>query len=332
MKEKSRLYGTIDISALKNYAYTYWIMGGYENGEKIFPQDGERFSIYNTDINYHQKENIWSYSTTPNIIYQCRNVDDTKYPPESKWCIRAAAENQYDRIRCTVRKTTDGYYFLCHDDTINGIAKNVDGTAISKPVSSNGQTLAELNTYDWGIQYGEQYAGAQVPLLDDFLKYAAIFNLGVTWHAASSEVQTYEAIMEQLAMIDKYGLTDNLIVISSGQNLDVLKTFVEYNPRISCYIGGLPEYFEDEQTLNRIRSLQTPFNKIYVQLFPWGTRPTEEFIKRAKMNNWLLYDSVTMSKEELLDEDMFSNGYSLREINDVYMIKDTVRNWAINLF
>lgn len=331
-KEACRLKNTVSTTALRNYNYIYWIMVGYDNNNSITPDAGSSINIVVDQIEIASEKSKFAYSCSPNIIFQCRNVDDTRIPPESKWSIKAAAENQYDRVRCTVRATTGGEYFLCHDTSINNYVRNKDGSELSETVSSEGRTLAELNQYDWGIKYGPEYAGATVPLLEDFLKYSAIFNMGVTWHAGSQSAQTDAALDEQIAMIDKYGLTDNLIVISSGQKLNVLQKFVAHNPRVSCYVGGLPEYFEDASNLEIIEALQTPYNKIYVQLFPWGTAPTDEFIALSKSKNWLLYDSITMTESDLCNEDMFAKGYSLREVNNVYMVKDTLRRWANSIF
>lgn len=331
-KTACRLKGTQDITGLRKFSYAYWIMLGYDNNADTSISDGDKVSIKIDWIKTQSESNKFTFSASPNIIYQCRNVDDARIPPESKWSVKAAAENQYDRVRCTVRVTTGGEYFLCHNPTINEYVLNLDGSALEEEVSAEERTLAELNAYDWGLKYGEEYAGATVPLLEEFLKYASIFNLGVTWHAGSASAQTNSAIDEQLTLIDKYGLTDNLIVVSSGQNLSALQRFVAHNPRISCYVGGLPEYFEDQTILATINSLQTSYNKIYVQLFPWGTAPTDAFIALAKTKNWLLYDSITMNENQLCNEDMFAKGYSLREVNNVYMVKDTVRRWANTLF
>lgn len=327
---------TLDVTNIRSYNYNYWVVGGFVNNARVVPSDGSNISIsLNTLLCIKDELNdiylgVLNYS--PNMIFQCRNVDDETIPPESKWYIKAAAENQYDRVRCTVRKTTDGYYFMCHDDNINNVARNSDGSVISESVSANGKTLAELNQYDWGIKYGAQYAGATVPLLTDFLKYAAIFNLGVTWHSATTDVETDSALSEQFDLIDKYGLTDNLIVITSnGHNFGTMEKILARNPRISYYIGGESEFFANETNVNRIKELQTTFNHIYVQLFPWGTTPTDEFISFAKENNFLLYDSITMSEQTLLNENMFNKGYSLREVNNVKMIKTTIRKWANSL-
>ena len=221
---------------------------------------------------------------------------------------------------------------MCHDDNINNVARNLDGSVISEAVSASGKTLAQLNQYDWGIKYGSQYAGTTVPLLSEFLKYASIYNLGVTWHSATTDVETDASLAEQFDMIDKYGLTDNLIVITSnGHNLATMEKIFARNPRISYYIGGEPEYFADSNIVARIKGLQTAYNKIYVQLYPWGTTPSDSFISFAKSNNFVLYDSVSMSVSDLLNVNMFNKGYGLREINNVYNVKATVQNWADSL-
>lgn len=272
------------------------------------------------------------FSASPNIIWQCRDVDDTHIPPFTKWYVKSAANNQYDRVRCNVRVTTDGYLFLCHDDTINNVARNTDGSAIAETINTNGQTLATLNSYDWGILYGSKYAGATVPMFEDFCKWAAMYNLGVTWHSATSLVETDALLEEQFEILDKYGLMDNLIVITSGgQRFSTMEKFKAHNPRVSYYIGGNPEFFRSADNIASIKALQTAYNKIYVQLYPWGTYPTAELIEIAKANNFLLYNSIPMSKAELLDETQFEYGFSLIECANVYRVKDTVRNWVDGL-
>lgn len=271
------------------------------------------------------------YGLNPNIIWQSRNVDDSMYPPYSKWYIQAAAKNQYDRVRFNVRKTTDGYYFLCHDDTINTEARNTDGSTISSSISATGRTLAELNSYDWGIKYGAIYEGASVPLLDDALKYSALYNLGVSIEFSSLSGWTDTDTANVLAMCDKYGITDNLIVIDpAGLDIPFLQKFIAHNKRISLYVGAVSSWWTDTNVA-RVNSLLTEYNNVYVQLYPWGTMPTTEFINLAKANDWKLYSSTAMTKSALLTEDMFNKGLSLIETNNVYMVKNTVRDWVDGL-
>lgn len=280
------------------------------------------------ELNFDIREEMPGLS--PNIIYQCRNVDDTRYPPYSKWYIQAAAHNQYDRVRFNVRKTTDGYFFLCHDNTINSEARNADGSAIGETIQSNGQTLATLNSYDWGIKYGNRYKGAGVPLLEDALKYCALYNLGVSIEHVALPM-TDEDIDATLELYDKYGVTDNLMIGETvGNQVEKMKRFVDHNPRISACVGATSDWWTSEN-IEKVKTLQTPYNKVYVQLFPWRTYPTSEFITMAKSNGFILTCGFCMSKADLLNDDMFNHGFGFIEANNVYNIKDTVREWADGL-
>ena len=84
-------------------------------------------------------------------------------------------------------------------------------------------------------------------------------------------------------------------------------------------------------TTKIIKALKTGLNRIYVQLYPWGTAPTSAFITLAKTNGFELYDSITISEGDLLNVESFSKGYTLREVNNVRMIRDTISYWADGL-
>jgi glycerophosphoryl diester phosphodiesterase len=75
-----------------------------------------------------------------------------------------------------VRLTSDGYFVASHDATINAEARNSDGTTISGDVTVADHTLAEINNYDFGIKYGSEYAGMNIPLIEDFIKFCGLRN------------------------------------------------------------------------------------------------------------------------------------------------------------
>lgn len=318
---------------------------GWYNNDKIVPANTDfRILVALTAVNNQPLtvEELSSYVTiekvkktvtlNPNIIYQCRAVDDTVIPPESKWYVKSASENQYDRVRFTIRRTTDGYWFNCHNETINDLVRNADGSQLATTVSANGHTLAELNQYDWGIKYGRQYRGANVPLLDETLKYSALYNLGVTIHFTLNQYETESQIDEVIALLDKYGLTDNAIIITaSSTNFTTMNRFKAHNPRTSYYVASDESWWNVPANLESAKSLQTGFNKVYGQIYPWPSYPTETFKALAQSNNIILYNSITMTKDQLLSDATFNNGYELIEATNTYMIKDTIKEWADGL-
>lgn len=318
---------------------------GWLTGERLVPAhkkfrlvccndpNATEFSTIDSILNNLEITNASNFfGNSPNIIYQSRNVDDNLFPPYTKWYIEAAAQNQYDRVRFNVRKTTEGYFFLCHDDVINTEARNADGSSISSTISAKGRTLEELNSYDWGIKYGNYYAGAKVPMLEDALYYSSLFNLGVTIEVSSLDNWTDTDTSNLLWLFDKYGISDNLIIIDpSGNSISFLRKFIAHNKRISIYVGALPEWWSVQTNIDAAKSLLTEYNRVYIAIYPWGTLPTDEFIAMAKENGFTIYSSTSMSQSSLLNINMFNKGFGLIETNNVYAVKDTVRNWASSL-
>lgn len=268
---------------------------------------------------------IYEYSSNPNIIWQCRDVDDTSYPPHSKAAIRAAAENQYDRVKICCRQTTDGYFVAVHDNTINNLARNTDGTAISTTIYTDECSLATLNSYDWGIKYGEQYAGMGVPLVSDALKYAAMYGLGVTieFYYYPTDAKKNEL----LAILEQYGLVENLIIVTSNlMHFDSMNYWKNKNDKISFFIGGT--YAQISAAVSEINALKTGNNTIYVEPMPFQTVPDASFRSLAIENGWRLYSSGALSESDLFNTVGINHGFTLISVGNVYMIKDSVRRWA----
>lgn len=267
----------------------------------------------------------YQYSQNPNIIWQCRDVDDTRFPPHSKAAIRAAAENEYDRVKICCRVTTDGQFIAVHDNYINGLARNPDGTQISTQIATDNCTLAQLNSYDWGIQYGAEYAGMGVPLVADALKYAAMYNLGVTmefyYYPTNAQIDALFGLMTQ------YGLVENLIIVTSNLlHFQSMQYWKSKNKKISYYVGGTYETISGN--IENINALKSGENTVYAEPLPWQTVADENFRALAMANSWRLYSSGAMSESEMFNVVGVNHGYTLISVGNVYMIKDTMRRWA----
>lgn len=118
-----------------------------------------------------------SKTFTRNLLFFSREGRGLDVPPASLISIKEAYANGYDGYRLNVCKTSDGYYVLSHDETINNVARNADGSLITESISIPTHTLAELNEYDYGIQYGSQYAGLKITEFSDAVKLCAELGL-----------------------------------------------------------------------------------------------------------------------------------------------------------
>ena len=271
-----------------------------------------------------------TYKYTPkcNHIFCCRDgqVSSTAYPPDTKYAIKATADNQYDFIRFTVQKTTDNYYILCHDATINNLARNSDGTVISETIKPDETTFAVLDSYDWGIAFGSQFAGMGVPTLENALYYAALYNIGVYIEMRFNP--TADDAENIIKLLSKYGIVDNILIYCDYPIIDKYKLFVDINPNISCLYGVEWSIF-----LERIESLKTNLltgrNSVYVGFYPKILNESELY---TVVSNGFKYCYTRISGfNQLLTDIGFSNGVSFFECADIPYIKDTIKEYVDEL-
>ena len=82
-------------------------------------------------------------------------------------------------VECDVQVTSDSIPVNTHDQTINKYARNPDGTTISSDIYVYNHTYQELNQYEYGIQYGQQFAGLKLLKIDDLLQYCRMYGLSL---------------------------------------------------------------------------------------------------------------------------------------------------------
>lgn len=121
-------------------------------------------------------------------------------PPQSLISVKEAFKNLYDGYRINVCKTSDGYYVCSHDRSINSIARNSDNTTISETINIDEHTLAELNQYDYGIQYGVSFAGTKIALFSDTVALCAKLGLklDIEWKYPEMTESDVEAIYDAI--------------------------------------------------------------------------------------------------------------------------------------
>ena len=258
-----------------------------------------------------------SYSVNPNYIFECRDgmIDEYSIPPCSKYAIKAAADNEYDRIRLSVRVTSDGKYVCIHNSTINSIAVNSDGTVITDPVSVSESTLAEINAYDFGLKYGAEYAGMSAPELEDIVSYVALSNLGLTLDIA--EYLTEEQIDDILDILTPYGLVDNLLWIM-GNRIALYNYIKSKSPRISFFCSS--DFDVLESYITSYEDLMTPYNRVYYSSY--YDFLTDEQLAYLRDHNITLYHSNIFSAGDLIDA--MGHGVEHFQCANIPMVKSFV--------
>ena len=95
-------------------------------------------------------------------------------------------------VETDVFKTKDGAIVLSHDETIDRCS---DGTGLIRDM-----TLEELRQYDYGAWYGAEFAGTQIPTLEEFLdavKDAALILLEFKTNENGIVPQTIDVVRER---------------------------------------------------------------------------------------------------------------------------------------
>ena len=263
---------------------------------------------------------------TPAITYLCRDGMATNdVPPNSIYAIKATANNQYDKIRFSVNKTTDGAYVCVHDTTINNLAVNPDGTPISNTINTRDCTLAELNQYDWGLKYGQQYAGLKVPILSNCVKYATMFNLTIALDIKFTASITDEDVEYISRLLAKYG---QLQTIFFAIPITTMQKFYAKSKKFSYLFAGT--YSQANSQAGSLKLLHSAYNKIYLAYRPMGEKPTDEFINLASVNDFDLMYSPLEGIEAIVSLG-FDSGSSLLECHYIENIKDTIREYVSTL-
>lgn len=257
------------------------------------------------------------------FIFQCRDGRvNNSVPPNSAYAIRATALNQYDRMRLSVTKTADNQYVCVHDTYINNIAVNMDGTAITPNIETASLTVEQLNQYDWGLKFGEQYRGLSVPILEDCLLTASKYNIKVTldfkWTSSFSD-DDVDAIVTLLAK------TGQLDCILCPLTITTYQKFKAKSGRISYYFCGTEQQVISQASA--LKLLQTSFNSIYIQPAPFGDLPSDSFIALCAENDFKLYMTPIEGIDALMNIG-FNRGISLFECHYIDNIKSTVKAYS----
>lgn len=150
-------------------------------------------------------------------IYAHRGCSGT-HPENTLAAFRAAAELPVYGVELDVHLTKDGRVVVIHDEKIN---RTTNGKGYVKDM-----TLEELQSFDAGSWFSEEWAGETIPtlgeVLDIFQETPHRLNIEI-----KSDVFPYDTLVDKVAnSAAKRGMSDR-ILISSFNHEDVLKAVRE---------------------------------------------------------------------------------------------------------
>jgi len=160
-------------------------------------------------------------------------------------------------VECDISFTKDGIPVLLHDDTID---RTSNGTGAIKDL-----TLAEARQYDYGSWFSAEWAGVQIPTLEEFLMLCKEYNLHpyieIKWNNSFSLTDAQAKVLVDL--VETCGMTGNVSYISF--NTESLGFIKNYDPtaRLGCVISSTVT----QDHINKALALKTDTNEVFIDVY-----------------------------------------------------------------
>ena len=161
------------------------------------------------------------------------------YAPENSLSAYMASYDEgYNKVECDIQFTADGIPVLLHNGTINAVARNSDGSALGSMIPIDSLTFEQVLGYDFGIAAGESYRGLKITRLDVFLAWCRAYGIHPYLEMKGETVDTQEEVDLLIAMVDSYGMRDNVTWISFSSDALQFVMNRDANARIGYLIGN----------------------------------------------------------------------------------------------
>ncbi len=141
------------------------------------------------------------------------------FPENTLLAFRHALELGVDFLEVDLRMTRDGVPVIIHDDTVD---RTTDGQGEVETF-----TLAELKKLDAGNIAGPEFAGAQIPTLEETLEFVIPLGGRLLLDIKSSKNLDCEKVVR---LVERYNAVKDVVV--GARSVEDVKLFRSLNPNI----------------------------------------------------------------------------------------------------
>lgn len=162
-------------------------------------------------------------------------------PENSLKAYMLSYEQGFQYVECDIQFTSDGIPVLLHNETINSVARNADGSPIANMVHISELTYEQVLNYDFGIACGEEYKGLKITSLEAFLAFCKAYGIHPYLEMKGETVDTQAEVDLLMAMVDAAGLRNQVTWISFSR--EALQFVINRDPaqRLGYLIGAAPD-------------------------------------------------------------------------------------------
>ena len=142
---------------------------------------------FNVNVEWREKKRLVSLASvnigvTQNTVdARVKAVSHRGYhvsaPENSLAAYKLSRKMGFTYVETDIRFTKDLVPILTHEFILGNVAKNPDGSDIEKSPNISNLTYEQLLNYDFGIAYGEEWAGTKITTFEEFIKLCDDLNL-----------------------------------------------------------------------------------------------------------------------------------------------------------
>ena len=232
-------------------------------------------------------------------------------PENTLTAFKESRQNGFDYVETDVRFTLDGIPVLLHEDAINRIARNADGTIIDNTISIQQITYEQALEYDFGIYKGNQFSGTKISRFDDFVVLCKSLNLHPFIEIKIGSSKNIASLVET---VKKCGMKDHVTWISPYPGL--LGYVKEYDEDAS--IGYIVEPPIEDSHISIVKNFKTEHNFVFIDS---NYNLTEKDVQKCINANIPLMVWTVNSINDILSLDPYISGVTsnMHNAEDVFL-------------
>ena len=253
-----------------------------------------------------------------------RGENSSSYPEQSIESYKQAVLMGFNTLICDLRFTKDKVPVCLHDETINRIARNSDGSKINTSINILDLTMDDVNAYDFGIYISDVYKNTKILTLKEMCMFAKKTDCEL--YIEIKDSSQLDNIALAVNIIRATGMSKRTSWFSSYSQRSAIEAVKSAYPPAS--IGLMPDIMSDT-ILQYLISLKTDINKC--GWFAWETSVLSDDVLKKLIENDLFFEVGTLNdKSQILDYLKDNYMYCTGISSDLYPAGKIIRESVIN--
>ena len=272
---------------------------------------------YAADIE-HAAESLVRPEPEPLTVKGINHAGWWQAPQNTLHAYREAKKQGFTFVECDIRFTADNVPVLLHNEVINGVARNKDGSLITQTTNISDITLEQAKEYDFGVCFSKKYAGTSIATLEEFLTLCK--RLGLYPYI---DIKDYSITQEQanaiFSALSNVGFSENAtLLVWSHESFDKLQKLL---PRARYGFAVSAEAHE-----NDTRAMLDMFQRANAFL-DVSVAYADEWLPFCKQNGIPVEVWTVDTKDALIALDPYISGVTSNKLNapavfEEYYMKD----------